>query len=98
MPGDFIFGDNDGVQLIPRDLVDEVLLRVEVTFEKENAEREQIAAGMPSGDGRASHQLVHERWRQVVGSALSIILQRRSRCPLPAPAPRAPRLYCRPAG
>jgi 4-hydroxy-4-methyl-2-oxoglutarate aldolase len=47
MPGDFIFGDNDGVQLIPNDLVDEVLLRVEETFEKENAEREQIAAGMP---------------------------------------------------
>ena len=47
MPGDFIFGDNDGVQLIPKDLVDEVLLRVEATFEKENKEREQIAAGMP---------------------------------------------------
>lgn len=47
MPGDFIFGDNDGVQLIPQDLVDEVLLRVEATFEKENEEREQIAAGMP---------------------------------------------------
>lgn len=47
MPGDFIFGDNDGVQLIPKDLVDEVLLRVEATFEKENKEREQIASGMP---------------------------------------------------
>jgi len=47
MPGDFIFGDNDGVQLIPKDLVDEVLLRVEEIFLKENAEREQIAAGMP---------------------------------------------------
>lgn len=46
MPGDFIFGDNDGVQLIPKDLVDEVLLRVEATFAKENLEREQIAAGM----------------------------------------------------
>ena len=46
-PGDFIFGDNDGVQLIPQDVVDEVLLRVEKTFEKENAEREQLAAGMP---------------------------------------------------
>src|SRR5579883_2342845 len=46
-PGDFIFGDNDGVQLIPKDLVDEVLLRVEEIFEKENAEREQLAAGMP---------------------------------------------------
>jgi regulator of RNase E activity RraA len=46
-PGDFIFGDNDGVQLIPAALVDEVLLRVEETFAKENAERAQIAAGMP---------------------------------------------------
>jgi 4-hydroxy-4-methyl-2-oxoglutarate aldolase len=46
-PGDFIFGDNDGVQLIPERLVDEVLLRVEATFEKENEERELLAAGMP---------------------------------------------------
>jgi regulator of RNase E activity RraA len=46
-PGDFIFGDNDGVQLIPKDLVDEVLLRVEQIFEKENEERQQLAAGMP---------------------------------------------------
>ena len=47
MPGDFIFGDNDGVQLIPKELVDEVLLQVEATFEKENDEREKLAAGMP---------------------------------------------------
>jgi 4-hydroxy-4-methyl-2-oxoglutarate aldolase len=47
MPGDFIFGDNDGVQLIPARFVDEVLLRVEETFEKENEEREALAAGMP---------------------------------------------------
>ncbi len=46
-PGDFIFGDNDGVQLIPAHLVDEVLLRVEETFAKENEEREALAAGMP---------------------------------------------------
>jgi regulator of RNase E activity RraA len=46
MPGDFIFGDNDGVQLIPGDLVDEVLLQVEAIFEKENDEREKLAAGM----------------------------------------------------
>lgn len=45
-PGDFIFGDNDGVQLIPAHLVDEVLLRVEETFVKENEERELIAGGM----------------------------------------------------
>jgi regulator of RNase E activity RraA len=46
-PGDFIFGDNDGVQLIPSALVDEVLLRVEDTCAEENVERDQIAAGMP---------------------------------------------------
>lgn len=47
MPGDFIFGDNDGVQLIPKDLIDEVLLRIEDIFEKENEEREKLAQGMP---------------------------------------------------
>ena len=46
-PGDFIFGDNDGVQLIPKDLVDEVLLRVEAIADKENEERQQLASGMP---------------------------------------------------
>ena len=46
-PGDYIFADNDGAQLIPKDLVDEVLLRVEATFAKENEEREALAAGMP---------------------------------------------------
>lgn len=46
-PGDFIFADNDGAQLIPAAVVDEVLLRVEATFDKENKQREQIAAGMP---------------------------------------------------
>jgi len=47
MPGDFIFGDNDGVQSIPKDMVDEVLLRVEDIFEKENEERKALADGMP---------------------------------------------------
>lgn len=46
-PGDFIFGDNDGVQVIPGEIVDEVLLRVEAIYEKENREREMLAAGLP---------------------------------------------------
>jgi 4-hydroxy-4-methyl-2-oxoglutarate aldolase len=46
-PGDFIFGDNDGVQLIPAEIVDEILLRVEATFEIENKERELLASGLP---------------------------------------------------
>lgn len=45
--GDFIFGDNDGVQVIPAAIVDEVLLRVEGIYAAENLEREQLAAGMP---------------------------------------------------
>ena len=45
-PGDFIFGDNDGVQMIPAEIVDEVLLQVEATFEKENHERELLASGI----------------------------------------------------
>lgn len=47
IPGDFIFADNDGAQLIPKELVDEVLLRVEEIFKKENHERELLASGMP---------------------------------------------------
>lgn len=46
-PGDYVFADNDGAQIIPRHLVDEVLLRVEAIFEFENREREMLAAGMP---------------------------------------------------
>ena len=46
-PGDFIFGDNDGLQVIPKDFVDEVLLRAEDILDYENAEREAIRNGMP---------------------------------------------------
>ena len=50
-PGDFIFGDSDGLQVIPKDYVDEVLLKVEeiFTFEEER-ERDLIANGMPIDD------------------------------------------------
>lgn len=46
-PGDFIFADSDGAQLIPKDYVDEVLLRVEKIFEMENDQRIRLAAGEP---------------------------------------------------
>ena len=46
-PGDFIFADNDGAQLVPKNSIDEVLLRVEDIFHKENEQREMLAAGMP---------------------------------------------------
>lgn len=47
MPRDFLFGDNDGVQLIPADLVDEVLLQVEALYEHENKVRAALMSGMP---------------------------------------------------
>jgi regulator of RNase E activity RraA len=46
-PGDFIFADSDGAQLIPMEIVDEVIFKVEEVFERENAQREELAAGMP---------------------------------------------------
>ncbi|GAK57988.1 dimethylmenaquinone methyltransferase [Candidatus Vecturithrix granuli] len=46
-PGDFIFGDDDGLQIIPKDYVDEVLLKAEEIFEFEEKEREMIRNGMP---------------------------------------------------
>jgi regulator of RNase E activity RraA len=46
-PGDFIFGDDDGLQIIPKAYVDEVLLRAEEILDYENAEREAIRNGMP---------------------------------------------------
>jgi regulator of RNase E activity RraA len=46
-PRDFLFGDNDGVQLIPGSLVDEVLLQVEALFEHENKVRAALTSGMP---------------------------------------------------
>jgi 4-hydroxy-4-methyl-2-oxoglutarate aldolase len=49
-PGDFIFGDLDGVQVIPAEVVDEVMLRCEELLDAETEERKQIRAGMPLGD------------------------------------------------
>jgi len=46
-PGDFIFGDDDGLQIIPKEYVDEVLIRAEEILDFENAEREAIRKGMP---------------------------------------------------
>lgn len=40
-PGDYVFADNDGAQIIPKDLVDEVRFRVE-----EHYERKLLAGGM----------------------------------------------------
>lgn len=45
-PGDFIFADRDGGQVIPKPIVDEVLLKVEEIHEEEEDERDRIRGGM----------------------------------------------------
>ena len=49
-PGDFIFGDTDGVQIIPAEAVDEVMLLCEDLLDEEIEERKQIKAGMSVED------------------------------------------------
>jgi len=44
-PGDLIFGSSDGVAVVPRKLIEEVLLRAEKKMAGENEGFEEIAAG-----------------------------------------------------
>jgi len=49
-PGDWIFGDTDGAQLIPAVVVDEVMLMCEELLDAEEREREEIKKGMSVND------------------------------------------------
>ena len=49
-PGDFLFGDTDGVQVIPKEMTDEVLLRCEEILDKEKFQRKEIVGGMSIED------------------------------------------------
>lgn len=44
-PGDFIFGDADGVVVVPKELTVEVLLEAEQVFSLENEIRQKVRAG-----------------------------------------------------
>jgi 4-hydroxy-4-methyl-2-oxoglutarate aldolase len=46
-PGDFVFGDSDGVLIIPRELTVEVLESAETVQRHEEHQREQLRAGVP---------------------------------------------------
>ena len=54
-PGDFVFGDTDGVQIIPKEFVDEVMLTAEDILSKENEERRLIREGMPIDEVYATY-------------------------------------------
>lgn len=45
-PGDFVFGDIDGVVVVPRDLTMEILVAAESVFERERGMREELRSGV----------------------------------------------------
>jgi 4-hydroxy-4-methyl-2-oxoglutarate aldolase len=49
-PGDYLFGDSDGVQVIPAEVADDVLLRCEELLTSETEERRRILEGMSLDD------------------------------------------------
>jgi regulator of RNase E activity RraA len=49
-PGDFIFGDDDGLQVIPKDYVDHVLLIAEAIYAQEIEQRDIIRDGASLDD------------------------------------------------
>jgi 4-hydroxy-4-methyl-2-oxoglutarate aldolase len=46
-PGDWIFGDEDGVLVIPKDALDEVLTKSEEAKDVEDKVREEVQSGVP---------------------------------------------------
>jgi 4-hydroxy-4-methyl-2-oxoglutarate aldolase len=57
-PGDLVFGDADGVVVIPRDSVDDVLARAWAKVEGENVTREALRRGVPLGEVFRMHGIL----------------------------------------
>ena len=62
-PGDFIFGDTDGVQIIPKEMTDEVMLLCEGILDKEKYQRTRNSR-RSSGGGSLS-----EIWQFIISYA-----------------------------
>jgi 4-hydroxy-4-methyl-2-oxoglutarate aldolase len=54
-PGSWVFGDMDGVLVIPEDVVEEVLTKAEEAKEVEDKVRAEIRRGMPVKDVEAKY-------------------------------------------
>ena len=54
-PGDFVFGDLDGVVIIPKELTNEVLLRAEALVARENEVRAEFESGADPVDVYRRH-------------------------------------------
>ncbi len=49
-PGDFVFGDSDGIVIVPKELTVEVLIEAEEIVDIENKIREEVRQGQSLGD------------------------------------------------
>jgi regulator of RNase E activity RraA len=54
-PDDFIFGDVDGVVVIPKDLTEEVLVKTEIVVERENKMRVELSQGVTVSEVYRKH-------------------------------------------
>jgi 4-hydroxy-4-methyl-2-oxoglutarate aldolase len=54
-PGDFVFGDVDGVVIVPRELTLEVLTASEDVYRREKGMREELRRGVPIKDAYARY-------------------------------------------
>jgi regulator of RNase E activity RraA len=54
-PGDFVFGDIDGVVIVPKDIIREVLEAAEGVFERERGMREELRRGFSVTDAFAKY-------------------------------------------
>ena len=54
-PGDFVFGDIDGVVVVPKDITLEILIGAEDVFERERGMREELRRGATVKDAYAKY-------------------------------------------
>jgi 4-hydroxy-4-methyl-2-oxoglutarate aldolase len=54
-PGDFVFGDVDGVVVVPQELTMDILVAAENIFEREKGMREDLRSGVPIQEAYAKY-------------------------------------------
>jgi len=54
-PGDFVFGDTDGVVIVPREIIEDILVAAEDVYQRESAMRAELRRGVPIKDAYARY-------------------------------------------
>ena len=54
-PGDFVFGDIDGVVIVPAEMVTEILLAAEDVYRRESGMRQELRRGVPIKEAYAKY-------------------------------------------